>query len=191
MRSRIIVLKVVEFALNLTPFDKSSHDFQEFLNMLDSRKGPSQPRRDYSPFECLEFEKTLQSVEFPSLEERHAEAEIFGRTIARNEVARVLGWLRKEKSVEKIITLNVRDSIYHPHSEEIIEQALSHFDIERLNWRRLDLSVDSISCAAPNVRELHLYSSGSQAALRHWIGNDGVRKLKKVGRFFILSLHHT
>src|SRR5271154_5602578 len=115
MQLRITFLKVLEFALNLTPFDKSSHDFQGFLKILGSGKEPSQPGRIQSPFEYLEFEKILRSVEFPNLDERHGEAESFGQVIAGNEVPRILDWLREKKKVNKIIMLNVRDSVYHPH----------------------------------------------------------------------------
>jgi hypothetical protein len=148
--------------------------------ILGPEKEQPQLARAQLPFEHLSFEEVLQSVEFPNLDNHHNEDDPFAPMVAGNEVQRMLDWLREKKKVRKIIRLNVRDSLHHPHSEEVIETAIAPFDIESLDWKRLDLSIDSIFLAAPNVRELRLYSSGSQAALRHWIGSEGVRKLKEV-----------
>jgi hypothetical protein len=56
----------------------------------------------------------------------------------------ILDWLRKSRNVEKIFHLSVTDSLHEPHSEETIEEAVKHFDIEILDWRRIDLSIRTI-----------------------------------------------
>jgi hypothetical protein len=132
---------------------------------------PSLARDALPPFD-VEFEPTLKYVELPAFD---------GIEASRREEAKViLDWLRKSRNVEKIFHLSVTDSLHEPHSEETIEEAVKHFDIEILDWRRIDLSIRTIRDAAPNVRRLHLYSSGNWAALDHWIGPDGVCTLPKV-----------
>jgi hypothetical protein len=53
-------------------------------------------------------------------------------------------------------------------------------DSTALDWRRVDLSICTILACAPNVEELHLYSSGNLAAIDHWLGNHGTSTLTKV-----------
>lgn len=124
------------------------------------------------PFDDVDFEPTLKYVELPSFD---------GIEASRREEAKVvLDWLRKSRNVEKIFHLSVTDSLHEPHSEETIEDSVKHFDVEILDWRRIDISIHTILEAAPNVKRLRLYSSGNWAALDHWIGLDGVCTLQKV-----------
>jgi hypothetical protein len=104
----------------------------------------------------------------------------------RDEAHSVLKWLKDRKGVRKIIEVQIADSQYHPHSEQVIEESLEGFDVEILNWKRADLSVDSISLAAPNVKKLYLYSNGSKASIGHWASSDGVGRLEKVSNMLRL-----
>ena len=68
-----------------------------------------------------------------------------------------------------------------------ILDAVRDFDIEILNLRRVDLSIDHILDVAPNVEELHLYSC-DWTYLSQWTSEEGAVILPKV-RVSILTLH--
>jgi hypothetical protein len=121
----------------------------------------------------VKFYSTLKYVAIPALDILESRS--------YNEVEEVLSWLSKCKGVKKIQELRVDDSFHRPHSEESIEAAILPFDVEVMKWRRADLSIASILKAAPNVRDLRLYSSGNWATIDHWIGPTGFQMLPKVG----------
>ena len=60
-------------------------------------------------------------------------------------------------------------------------ECVKGFGVEELNWRRLDLCIETIEELAPTLSVLHLYSSGNWAALSHWISKDGLVSLRNVG----------
>jgi hypothetical protein len=95
----------------------------------------------------------------------------------------IFDWLW-EKGVTKIIKViaedNVDDDSSIAHSDEVIEEALRRFDVEVWDWRKMDISIDTIATAAKNVRVVHLYSSGNKAILRGWSDSDGLAVLEKV-----------
>ncbi len=97
----------------------------------------------------------------------------------RYEVRDILYWLQKQ-NVERILALQVLDSFHSPHTEETIELAVKPFDVKNLDWRRMDISVDTVLEAAANVEILSLYSSGNLATLSHWSGSDGIGRLAQV-----------
>jgi hypothetical protein len=99
--------------------------------------------------------------------------------VYRQEVNDILKWLRL-RNVSRILALKVMDSFHNPHTEETIENSVEPFDVETLDWRRLDLSIECIQKAAKNVKKLNLYSSGSRAALSHWTGSEGLGLLSEV-----------
>lgn len=99
----------------------------------------------------------------------------FGGSHARE----ILEWLATCKSVRKVLDVRIEDCRHYFHTEEDIELCLKPFDVKNLDWYRVDLSIDTITQAAPNVSSLHLYSSGGLAAIDHWVGPNGVRMLKK------------
>lgn len=200
-----------EITLNLSVFDNPAHNFANFLDAIDKEK-----TTNLIPM-CsnVTFESTLRYLGFPDfdrmedepvhaaflsqsvLQERNAkhlrwQAEPAqesrpSRTTRRDYVTKVLDWLFRIKEVRNIYHLHVPDSLDNPHPEEVVEKAFKPFRIEVLDWRRVDLSIDSIMDSAPTVRELHLYSSGNKAALSHWFGTQGVRKLTKVKLISLIS----
>jgi hypothetical protein len=104
----------------------------------------------------------------------------------RSEVWHILHWLRSERGVKGIYELNVRDSCYLPHNERTIRECLRNFDIEVLDWRRLDLSLrvlfekdkqDSPVCR--NLRKLRLYAGG-WPALAYWTSKGGLAQLDRL-----------
>jgi hypothetical protein len=137
-----------------------------------SSSGPTSDLDEISTAFEVEFERTLKYVELPAFDAMKA--------TRREEARDILHWLGECKRVNKIFELRVTDSLYQPHSEEVIEDALKKFDVENLDWRRTDLSINTVREAAPNVKRLSLYCSGNQAVLEHWIGEHGISSLGEV-----------
>jgi hypothetical protein len=130
---------------------------------------PQAPKKRFEE----EFESVLKYVAIP----------LFGNGNLLNrrmEAASILTWLRDCKGVSQIVEVGVEDALHNPNSEEDIENALSGLDIRDLNWRRLDLSIESIVKAAKLIERLQLYSSGNFAAIDHWLGPKGICLLNKV-----------
>lgn len=84
-----------------------------------------------------------------------------------------------QKGVRKIIRVTAQDRNL-PHSDEMIEKILTRFDVEIWDWEKLDICSEVIFEAAPNVREVCLYSSGNNAVLRSWSLPGGLDKLPMV-----------
>jgi len=185
-----------EVELDLNPGKAPPQAVSRFIQKICDLGSPDTAQEDRSVLAELEFESTLRYVDFPIFEmtknngshmndhdlrygtkANHSRSDDIG---FRDEAHSVLKWLRDRKGVRKIIEVRVADSQYHPHSEQVIEESLERFDVEILNWKRADLSVDSISIAAPNVKKLYLYSNGSKASIGHWAGSDGVGRLEKL-----------
>jgi hypothetical protein len=135
----------------------------------------------------VEFQPKLKYVAFPDLDLGHSSRDIAFRS---KEVKIILDWLWEIKGVRKILQLRVLDSWLEPHSEEVIEQAISRFNVETLNWRRTDLSIKSVVEAAKGVSELHLYSSGSWMALDHWMNEKTFSELPKVSAAECIALSY-
>lgn len=105
----------------------------------------------------------------------------------RRDVEYVFRWL-EEQGVVKILEVEVTDfgggQWAHGvdcHSDEVIERALSPFEVIVWNWKRYDICSSTILTAAPSVQKLYLYSRGNSAILLGWSGEDGLRRLKEVG----------
>ncbi|KAF2707831.1 hypothetical protein K504DRAFT_511742 [Pleomassaria siparia CBS 279.74] len=130
-----------------------------------------------SPSFNVSFEPTLKYVELPSFDEINA--------TRREEAKDILDWLRKCKKVTRIFELRAKDSLHLAHSEETIEAALQGLDVQNLDWQRPDLSINTIRYAAPNVRILHLYSSGNWASIDHWLGPNGICTLPKLEKLYL------
>ena len=123
----------------------------------------------------IEFEKALRYVELsvpadPIFKPREIE---YLETTGRPEVLLVLYWLKHIKGVERIHDLRVRDSLYHPHQEETIARLKDYYSVDILDWKRPDISIDTVKQAAEQVKDLHLYGTG-WASLSHWTGCEGV-----------------
>jgi hypothetical protein len=119
----------------------------------------------------VDFENTLKYVHLP-----FDTSSVSGKITANQ----ILDWLYECKKVRHIFEVHIEDCQFTPHSEEDIESALNRFDVRLLDWRRADMSIDAALGAAPNVEALYLYSSGNPAVIDHWMGPNGVRRLKRV-----------
>lgn len=140
----------------------------------------------------LQFETILQYVDLPYLSveggddllnpgssDPETASEI--RTLkGRDDFVKIFNWLRRKNGVQKILEVTVKDDENEPHCDEAIEMALKDFEVERLDWQKIDLGCDVLWNAARDVREVHLYSSGNNDILRGWSSKNGLARLPKV-----------
>lgn len=101
-------------------------------------------------------------------------------SLKRLEVSEILRWLNGDKKVTGIYELSVRDSCYLPHNEHVIRTCLTIFDVEVLDWRRLDLSLrvlhapkETTNLVCPNLKTLRLYAGG-WPALAYWTSDESL-----------------
>jgi len=125
------------------------------------------------PTLSVNFESTLSFVDIPVPDLPLARATTPVGVPIRDEVLKILGWLHDENQVQGIYQLRVRDSLYIPHSEEVIQSCLGEFDIEVLDWQRVDLSLKPLVGSCKNLKQLRLYAS-SWAALQYWTSREAV-----------------
>jgi hypothetical protein len=67
-----------------------------------------------------------------------------------------------------------------PHSDSAIEDCLRSFEVEILDWRKVDLCLETILTACRNVRQLYLRWSGNRAVLRAWSEPEGLPRLENL-----------
>ncbi|PMD38046.1 subtilisin-like protein [Hyaloscypha variabilis F] len=182
-----------EIWLDLTVFNQNYEGYISFIRTVQpsdddegETTGDDYEEEDQAPEFWVQFESSIRYVDFPDLSEigverKHAKPE----NSPRSDVMDVLDWL-SDKGVKEIIELRVPDSWDEPHSEEIIEKAIKDFNIEVLDWRRIDLSIRSVKKGAgSSVTDLHLYSSGNWTALEHWTGQNGVVQLESLKKLYV------
>lgn len=108
------------------------------------------------------------------------------RSLGTMSFEHVFEWLYNQQ-VWKIIKVVAKDDEDHPHGDEVIENALNPFDVEILDWEKLELSSETLRQAAPNVREVFLYTRGQRAVLRGWSSPDGLINLEKASCISVLT----
>jgi hypothetical protein len=91
----------------------------------------------------------------------------------------IFQWL-KSRRVKSILKVTVVDNVEPSHSDEVIEICLEGLDIRYWNWFKVDLCCDVIQRSAPRVKDVILYSSGNNAALKGWSSPSGLAKLEEV-----------
>ena len=72
------------------------------------------------------------------------------------------------------------DSATSPMSEELVQEAIiEQFEIEKFDWRKLDISLDILTGSnhSDKLKDLTLYSSCNWGVLYHWASDDGLVKL--------------
>ncbi|UKZ61193.1 uncharacterized protein TrAtP1_002463 [Trichoderma atroviride] len=99
----------------------------------------------------------------------------------RNPHVAIFQWLG-EKKVKKIFRVSVEDREQGkvPHTDEAIYTMLKPFDIEIWDWRKYDISSETILKGAVNTRELYLYWSGNIAVMQSWACKRGLAQLEKI-----------
>lgn len=136
-------------------------------------------------YRFLKFESILQYVALPTLlpsspseSDRNGPNNNSGPTHYRD----VFDWLRdanKDRPTQ-VLRIIVEDDLDNPHSDETIIKAVERLGVEVWNWRKYDINSETIRKAAPEVKEVHLYSTGNAAVLRGWSDEGGLRKLNHV-----------
>ncbi|KAM6511355.1 hypothetical protein FALCPG4_016359 [Fusarium falciforme] len=140
----------------------------------------------------VEFESTLRYVDIPIPDFPEAQASGMKNT-ERSEAKVIMEWLRTKKEVTGIYELRVRDSLFFPHSEEAIAQCLHGFDVEMLDWMRVDMSAKPLLKTCRNLKKLMLYA-GNWATLSYWTSEEaidalsGFPELKEVTIFILPDL---
>ncbi|KAI0400668.1 hypothetical protein F4802DRAFT_619718 [Xylaria palmicola] len=136
----------------------------------------------------LEFENILQYVQIPQYPFRKpgasirppatdvVEAKTNTTGIGRRDFEGIFDVL-KEKGVRKILRLIVDDDDACLHQDDMIQEKLKDFEIEELQWRKMDLSSSVLRHAVPHARTLRLFSSGNHSVLRDWSSADGLNEL--------------
>lgn len=68
------------------------------------------------------------------------------------------------------------------HTNDTIRYCLEPYKdhLEKLNWQKFDICIDTIHELAPNLQVLYLYSSGNSAVLRYWASTQGLKRFKQV-----------
>jgi len=166
-------------------FQHSKRSIEPFLALV---KELSQPKSANSKPGALsldvDFESHLRYVNIP-VPDLPQQDKVSGMITVRSEVKEILDWLRDKKGVKGIYELHVRDSLYVPHSEEVIGKCLVGFDIEILDWKRVDMSIEPLllqsepgKCSCPNLKELTLYASG-WASLQYWASKQVQETLRQ------------
>jgi hypothetical protein len=134
-------------------------------------------------FKHLVFDEVLQYVAFPNVQVHPmpddlpnsfgSSPEVAGK--GRSDMMFFFEWLR-EKNVKRIIKVIVDDSAVPAHSDEAIEYALRGFDVEVLDWQKVDLCPETIYRSSEKLREVYLQWSGNNTVLRAWSEPDGLKK---------------
>ena len=156
-------------------FGYPTHRFKPMVNRLVQEE----------PLPNLSFHKTLAYVAFPCLDT--SDPSSYPESVGP-DAERVLQWLKVSKGVSEIIRLVVPGSAPRAESEEVIGKALQGISVVSLDWRVLDLSIDTIfNSESKNVEELSLYSSGNWGVLKQWSGPEGVTILPNVSMQQVLD----
>ncbi|KAF2966988.1 hypothetical protein GQX73_g6566 [Xylaria multiplex] len=93
-----------------------------------------------------------------------------------------------QSGVTRIRRLVVDEDITYPHNDDDIVKEIKRFQVEELDWRKTDMCSTVLQRAAPNLRAVHLYSSGNNAVLRGWSAEDGLIALEKLEKISVLVL---
>jgi len=125
----------------------------------------------------VDFETTLRYVDIPIPPFPRSDVD-YQSIPERLEAFLVLQWLHDSKEVSGIYKLRVRDSLYLPHTEEVIAQCLKEFNIEVLDWMRVDMSIKPLIETCPLLKRLTLYVS-NWATLSYWVSGDGYEELNE------------
>jgi hypothetical protein len=161
---------------DLSRFNSKSYRLHDFAESLINHQENAQ---------LLSYEPLIKYAEFPALDLHPDDKESSGDEMSREhrEIFAILDWLRKNKQVNAILELQVRDRLFNPHDEDQIAKYVDDFKVEILNWRFLDLSVSVFERSRERLKGLHLYSSGKQAPVSHWFSKEGLKSLPNVRLF--------
>lgn len=139
----------------------------------------------------VKFDETLHYLELPNVEVRMSKpgnASPDEECKGRRDYEAIFKWL-KSNSVKQIIHLFVEDYSPCSHSDESIELALRGLKvIKTWDWHKLDIDSATLLKAAPDVQEIVLYWSGTNAVLRGWSEPEGLHRLANLRK---ITVHGT
>ncbi|PVH79900.1 hypothetical protein DL98DRAFT_515795 [Cadophora sp. DSE1049] len=166
---------------------QDQRDKELWFNFGPKPKTKLTPAEFVKNFEHLEFEKMLQYVALPQVELSQENNASGSRYQGRTDMIFFFNWLRS-KGVERIVRVIVDDLGESFHSDEAIEEALRNFEVEVLDWRRLDLCPVTVSKISKNLREIYLQWSGKNATLRAWSATDGLAKTASLKTIHLIQV---
>ncbi|KAK5992939.1 Intracellular serine protease-like protein [Cladobotryum mycophilum] len=157
---------------------------------------------DFQDFEAsykgLKFDEVLQYVDFRGvrLHQRARTSRSSGASslqgIGRNDMVKFFDWLwgKGVRNIIKVIVEEGKDGF--PHNDEAIETALKRFNVEILDWRKVDLDPRTIrdACQKSDLRELHLRWSGSNGILRAWSEPEGLAKIHSLQQIYLHEMQN-
>lgn len=155
----------------MSDFNYDSHDFQNFVQVLENF-----PSESASCDKEWLFEDFLAYLVLPDLSK-------ISYADTRDVLTRFVAWLLG-KGVTTIIELSIPDNHLHPLTEVfVVDSFLKMFTVHKLDWRKLDISLRFLlenDSVRNNLWELQLYSSTNWGVLYHWGGPDGLPKFPNV-----------
>ncbi|KAG5766076.1 hypothetical protein H9Q72_005869 [Fusarium xylarioides] len=125
-------------------------------------------------YDHINFDQVLR---YARLTRNRAQTSNKGR--GRDDLTVFFNWL-KGKGVKHILKVMVDDLKDPPHSDKALEDCLRPFEVEILDWTKVDLCPETILTACRNVRQLYLRWSGNRAILRAWSEPEGLAKLENL-----------
>lgn len=151
------------------------------------------PKKDPESIDFFDFKESYRNFKFDEVLQyvRFRPLKIANRPLdpraGREDIWLFFRWLSEEKSVKNIIKVIVDDRSNTPHSDFAIERSLRLFEIDILEWQKIDLDPQTIrlGCRDTNLREIHLLWSGSNAVLRAWSEPEGLVEIKTLERIVI------
>lgn len=143
---------------------------------LKSELFEEQFKKDYKHYQ---LNPTLQYAAFPqvSVISNDSGNKPSAGTRGRTDMLFFSSWLRNPKGVTRILTVIVDDLMEPSHSDEVVEQSLKDFEVEILDWRKVDMCPQTIYQIGSRIHTLHLYWSGRNSVLRGWSEPDGLARL--------------
>ncbi|KAJ4178293.1 hypothetical protein NW755_013305 [Fusarium falciforme] len=168
-------------------------NFNNISLCFDYSEAPAEIFEDsfIQSYDHMNFDQVLRYVSFRRIELQKPPAPSRESRLTKHRPARpktgrgrsdltvFFGWLQR-KGVKHILKVIVDDLKDPPHSDKAIEDCLRPFEVEVLDWRKVDLCPETILTACRNVRQLHLRWSGNRAILRAWSEPEGLPRLENL-----------
>lgn len=163
--TQVDIIPANQLCLSFSTFDTREYSFTNYATQLCKAQSSA-----------VRFERILKFASFPDLDNEDPykrEADLLQQE--NRIIKNFLSWLRHSRKVEEVLSLSVLDRLLCPHTDSDVSSCVQDFNIQRLDWRKLDLYLRDLN---GDLRELHLYSSGNPAVLDHW--EEYLPKFKKV-----------
>ncbi|KAF4537178.1 uncharacterized protein LTHEOB_11556 [Lasiodiplodia theobromae] len=170
-------------------------EVKEIYFSLPGGPGASITKDVLDRMKYLDFEDTLQYVHIPMLQVEKTGPAASRRNATssrgRNDYVDIFKWLKEEKKVERIVNLQVEDvseirvhgeqAELLSHSDESIEKALKGIEVLKTwDWKKFDLSSETIRTVAGRASSVVLYWGGNDAILRSWSEREGLVTLERL-----------